>query len=165
MTPELALNTLKSTKEYFDRSTRCLEEKHSTFAPADGMYTAAQQIGHVAIVVDWFVKGASRPEGFDMNFEQHEIDVRKVKTIKEARAMLDQSFKAAEKFAKSLSAAEIAKPLPDGPIMAGMPRFAIFPAIDEHTAHHRGALTVYSRMLGLTPAMPYMEMEPAPAKV
>jgi len=26
----------------------------------------------------------------------------------------------------------------------------------EHTAHHRGALTVYSRVLGKVPAMPYM---------
>jgi uncharacterized damage-inducible protein DinB len=25
----------------------------------------------------------------------------------------------------------------------------------EHTAHHRGALTVYSRLLGKVPPMPY----------
>jgi uncharacterized damage-inducible protein DinB len=25
----------------------------------------------------------------------------------------------------------------------------------EHTAHHRGALTVYSRLLGKVPLMPY----------
>ena len=45
--------------------------------------------------------------------------------------------------------------------MVGMPRFGIAPSIVEHTAHHRGALTVYSRTLGLTSAMPYMEEMPA----
>jgi uncharacterized damage-inducible protein DinB len=49
-------------------------------------------------------------------------------------------------------------PLPPGPVMGGMPRMAIVGAIQDHTAHHRGALTVYSRLCGHTPAMPYMEM-------
>jgi len=35
---------------------------------------------------------------------------------------------------------------------------AIFSAITAHTAHHRGALTVYARILGLVPPMPSMEM-------
>lgn len=33
-----------------------------------------------------------------------------------------------------------------------------FAAILEHTAHHRGVLTVHSRLCGHTPAMPYMDM-------
>jgi uncharacterized damage-inducible protein DinB len=35
---------------------------------------------------------------------------------------------------------------------------AIFGAITDHTAHHRGALTVYARLNGIVPPMPYMEM-------
>ena len=41
--------------------------------------------------------------------------------------------------------------------MGGLPRSAIFGAITDHTAHHRGALTVYARLLGKTPPMPYMD--------
>ena len=48
--------------------------------------------------------------------------------------------------------------LPAGPIMGGDPRFVIFGALTDHTAHHRGALTVYARLLGKVPPMPYMEM-------
>ena len=33
--------------------------------------------------------------------------------------------------------------MPDGPIMGGAPRFAIFGAITDHTAHHRGALEAF----------------------
>ena len=49
-------------------------------------------------------------------------------------------------------------PLAPGPIMGGLPRFTIFGALTDHSAHHRGALTVYARLLGKVPPMPYMEM-------
>jgi uncharacterized damage-inducible protein DinB len=48
--------------------------------------------------------------------------------------------------------------LPDNPILGSVPRWTAIGAILDHTVHHRGALTVYSRMLGLTPPMPYMDM-------
>ena len=48
--------------------------------------------------------------------------------------------------------------LPEGPIMGGLPRMAIFGAITDHTAHHRGALTVYARLQGVVPPMPYGDM-------
>jgi uncharacterized damage-inducible protein DinB len=34
---------------------------------------------------------------------------------------------------------------------------AIFGAITDHTAHHRGALTVYARLAGAVPPMPYAD--------
>jgi uncharacterized damage-inducible protein DinB len=48
-------------------------------------------------------------------------------------------------------------PIADGPIMGGAPRMAIFGAITDHTAHHRGALTVYARLGGAVPPMPYAD--------
>jgi uncharacterized damage-inducible protein DinB len=41
--------------------------------------------------------------------------------------------------------------------MGGVPRMAIFGAITDHTAHHRGALTVYARLAGAVPPMPYAD--------
>jgi len=38
------------------------------------------------------------------------------------------------------------------------PRLVVIGAISDHTAHHRGALTVYARLLGKEPKMPYMDM-------
>jgi uncharacterized damage-inducible protein DinB len=40
--------------------------------------------------------------------------------------------------------------------MGGLPRQCIVGAISDHTAHHRGALGVYARLLGRVPAMPYL---------
>jgi uncharacterized damage-inducible protein DinB len=160
MTPESLVAELKSSKEFFDRATRNLDEKDAGFAPVEGMLTAAQQVAHVAQTIDWFIEGAFG-SGFTMDFEQHIKDVEKIKTLKDGRAWLEKSYAQAIKAFEQRSEAEIMKPLPAGPIMGGMPRAAIAGAIAEHTAHHRGALSVYTRLRGKVPPMPYMEMEPA----
>ena len=56
------------------------------------------------------------------------------------------------------SAEEWAANLPPNPIMGESPRFVIIGALVDHTAHHRGALTVYARLRGKVPPMPYGEM-------
>ena len=149
---------LMSSKEWFDRSSRCLTEVDSKASPGEGQLTAAQQVAHVAQTVDWFIEGAFRPEGFDMDFETMTAEVLKVESLAEAREWLDRSFAHAAEVIGSKSMEELSVPLPEGPVMGGAPRMAIVGAIQDHTAHHRGALTVYSRLCGHVPAMPYMEM-------
>ena len=39
--------------------------------------------------------------------------------------------------------------------MSGAPRLAVVSGIVDHTAHHRGALSVYCRLLNKVPPMPY----------
>lgn len=157
MTPDASAQALKATQEYFNRSSRCLTEDDSAFSPAEGMITTAQAVAHVAETVDWFVEGAFRPEGFDMEFEGHWARALAVTSLTEARALSDRSFARAIEVFGSKSEAELAEPLPAGLVMGGLPRFHVISGIDEHTAHHRGALTVYSRLRGHVPAMPYLE--------
>jgi uncharacterized damage-inducible protein DinB len=153
-----AVIELQSAREFFNRSTRGLTEAHSNFAPAEGMMTAAQQVAHVAHTIDWFVEGAFRPEGFDQNWEAHAKVVGGYASLEQARAWFERAVASAIAKAESLSDAELLEALPAGPIMGGAPRMAIFGAITDHTAHHRGALTVYARLNGIVPPMPYMEM-------
>lgn len=156
MLAEQLTRQANAAKEFFDRSTGCLEGDDASFTPADGMMTAAQQIAHVAQTIDWFIEGASRREGFDMDFEKHMASIQKIQTLDDARAWYAKAHQALIEFIGSKSDEELMSPLPDGPVMGGAPRMAIVGAVDDHTAHHRGALTVYSRLIGKTPAMPYM---------
>jgi uncharacterized damage-inducible protein DinB len=82
-----------------------------------------------------------------------------VQSLGAARAWLDTAFTRAAEFLAARTPEELAQPLPADGIMGGAPRFVIVEAINDHTAHHRGALTVYARMRGRVPAMPYMEVE------
>lgn len=146
---------LLASKDFFDRSTRVLDEADSEFRPQEGMMTVAQQVAHTAQTLDWFIEGVSKPEGFDLDFEKHAKTVASVTSLADARRKLDAAYENSVQFLRSRSPEQLAQPLPPGPIMGGQPISDVVWAMVEHTAHHRGALTVYSRMLGKVPPMPY----------
>lgn len=153
-----ALMQLDSAHEFFNRSTRNLTEALSTYAPAEGMMTVAQQVAHVAQTIDWFVEGAFRPEGFDQNWEEQAKVLASYTSLEKSRAWFERAVASAKAKVAPMTDAELMAPLPEGPIMGGAPRMAIFGALNDHTAHHRGALTVYARLNGIVPPMPYMDM-------
>lgn len=161
MKNERLLNEVKYAKEHFDRSTRVLKEEHSGHAPAPDMFTAAGQVAHVALTIDWFIDGATKPSGFNMDFAEHDRQARAATSLNAARKQLDKAFGRLTDFIKSNTQEYLDAPMTAGPLMVGEPRNAIVMGIIEHTSHHRGALTVYSRTLGLVPVMPYMEPQPA----
>jgi uncharacterized damage-inducible protein DinB len=149
---------LAATREFFNRSTRNLTEELSGYAPAAGLMTTAQQVAHVAQTVDWFLEGAFRPEGFNMDFEGMGKEINAVTSLAAAREWFERAIASASSALGAKTDAELTAPLPPGPIMGGMPKMAIVGALVDHTAHHRGALTVYARLNGIVPPMPYMEM-------
>lgn len=148
---------VRQQREFFLRSTRCLQEEHSGYAPAEGMLTVAQQVAHAAHTLGWFQEGAFRPEGFDMDFEAHAREIHAVTSLTEAREWFSNATDELANFLAGRTDEELKAPIAPGPILGGLPREQIAGALNDHTAHHRGALTVYSRLLGLTPPMPYME--------
>ena len=151
-----AIAELTNAHEFFNRSTGSLTEAHSGYAPAEGMMTAAQQVAHAAQTIEWFVEGAFRPEGFDMDFEGHAKVFMAVDSLTAARAWFEKAVAGAKTVLAQKSDAELMAPLPPGPIMGGAPRMAVISGITDHTAHHRGALTVYARLNRIVPPMPYM---------
>jgi len=151
-----AIGEVSAAHEYFNRSTSNLTEAHANFVPAAGMMTAAQQVAHAAQTIEWFLEGAFRPEGFDMDFDTHAKIIAGVTSLAEAREWFEKAVEQAKATLAGKSDADLMTPLPPGPIMGGMPRMTMIGAITDHTAHHRGALTVYARLNQVVPPMPYM---------
>ncbi len=151
------LQELKTIELFFDRSTSCLTEEDSGFKPTDEMLTVAHQVAHVAQSVDWFVDGMKSEAGFDMDFEAHWVAVTPIVSLQVAREWVSRSFTEAAKVVEEMTEEQLLSPFPEGIVMGGAPRMAGIDGISDHTAHHRGALTVYSRLLGNIPAMPYMD--------
>ena len=148
-------NQLLASQDFFERSTKVLDEADSGFRPREGMMTVAQQVAHTAQTLDWFIEGVSRPEGFDLDFEKHAKALEAMTSLAAARQMLQTAYANSVQFLRSRSPEDLSQPIPPGPIMGGQPVSDIVWAMVEHTAHHRGALTVYSRLLGKVPPMPY----------
>ena len=96
-------NQLLASKDFFERSTRVLDEADSGFRPQEGMMTVAQQVAHAAQTLDWFIDGASRPEGFDLDFAKHAKVLEGVTSLAAARQMLETSYTNALHFLRSRS--------------------------------------------------------------
>ncbi len=150
---------LERARLFFNRSTKPLTEDDSLFKPQDEMYTVAQQVAHAAHTVDWFSDSAfsETGPGWDENaLEDHNNRVLTVTSLAAARKWFDESFdRAIENFGKRTDE-ELLEVMPETSLMGQFPRFICLYGIQDHTAHHRGALTVYIRALQKTPPVPYM---------
>lgn len=157
--PRLFVEQLRKSREFFERSTSTLTEEHSGFAPKEGMMTVVQQVAHVADTFDWFHDALVDMKGFDMDFDAMHKRIQGVETLDDARAWLVRAHDRLLAFVEKSTPESLAVCLPENdPIMAGAPRAALLSAIVEHTAHHRGYLAVYARLVGQVPPMPYGEM-------
>ena len=143
--------------QFLSRTCSVFREDDSQFAPTPGQFTVAQHIAHVAQTIDWFMVGAFRPEGFDLDFAAHQQGVRECISLQDAMTWLVQSVDNAATVLGSKTPEEMMQPIAAGPLMGGEPKAAIIAAVAEHTAHHRGSLAVYARMLGYAPPMPYAD--------
>ncbi len=148
---------LKAILQFFSNTTECLTEEDSVFAPSEGMYTVAQHVAEVAHTIDWFVEGAFGTKGFDMDFEAGKKKYMSYTSLEQARKYLKEAVDRAVKAVEGKSDEELLKPLPAESHMEGQPIETIFWAMTDHTAHHRGALAVYARLLGKTPKIPYLD--------
>lgn len=156
MTAELLAEELQKIRKFFERSISVLEESDSTFSPKPEMFTVAQQVFHVAQTVDWAVAGAFG-SGWDLNFEEADRETRGVVSLTEAKASFARAMENAEVVLRSQPEEKLNSYFPeDDPIWPGKPRNQVLQIISDHTAHHRGALTVYSRLLDKVSPMPYV---------
>ena len=83
--------------------------------------------------------------------------MKKYKSFDESVKILKEATARGIEIIKNVADAELMAPI-TGEVMKGAPKLAIINAITDHSAHHRGALSVYARLLGKTPKMPYEGM-------
>jgi uncharacterized damage-inducible protein DinB len=145
---------LENSRKYFKGTLAVFGESDSGFAPRPEMFCVAAQVRHVADTVDWFVEGAFG-DGWDMDFEAHVAHAHAATSLADEVAHLERAHEAAAALIQGMSDEELFAPIADGAIMGGAPRAAVVSGILDHSAHHRGALAVYARLLGRQPAMPY----------
>ena len=158
MLSKLIIERLQSTYQFFLNTTECLAEKDSSFAPKKGMLTVAQHVSGVAHTIDWFINGAFGDKGFDLDFEAGKKKVMSCESLTQALEQLKVAVDKAVKAVEGKSDEFLLEPLPAESPIAGQPLDTIFWAMTDHTAHHRGALAVYARLLGKTPKIPYQDM-------
>lgn len=151
-----ALNEIQVTRQFFNRSTRCLLEEDSSFRPKNEIMTVAAHVAHAAQAIDWFRIGAFEGN-WRMDFDVMQAETDVAPSLESARRELEAAWQRLREACERASEAELGATLPDNPILPGRPRYHVIEAIVDHTAHHRGALAVYARLAGRVPEMPYGE--------
>ncbi len=149
------IKELEMQKMFLLNTINCLSEEDSGFSPNDKMFTVAQHIGHAAETIDWFMEGAFG-KGFDMNFDEERIR-EKYNSFDDSVKLLNEATARGIEVIKKVSDAELMTPI-TGEVLKGVPKLAVVGGITDHTAHHRGALSVYARLLDRVPMMPYSGM-------
>jgi uncharacterized damage-inducible protein DinB len=151
-----ALATLDDTRKFFDRTTSVLTEADSNFRSTPETMTVASMVAHVAQTLDWFRDGAFRGD-WRLDFEALTAETDAVTSLAEARRWLARAFAELRTTVEAATDADLAAELLENLILPGRPRYNAIQAIVDHTAHHRGALAVYARLLCRVPPMPYVE--------
>jgi len=158
------IQELQMNEEFLGRVLKAFDESDSTFTPAAELFppekkpmSVAAQVAHIGITVDWFVDRWEKDE-WDMDFETHLNQAHAVKSLAEAKALTSRAFARARDFIQADDGKTLQESLPpDDALMPNMPKFCLVGAISDHTAHHRGSLSVYLRQLGKIPPLPYMD--------
>lgn len=143
-------------RTYLRNIIKDFRSEHGDFRPVEGMLTVAQHINHVALTIAWFREGAFG-SGFDMDFEKIEKTNHEPVSLEAALTRLDEEYDGYATFLADKTQSELLAPMADNPIFGAIPRISAIFAQSDHTAHHRGALSVYLRLLGITPMMIYAE--------
>jgi len=153
-TAERLAKELESALKLFRTTTSVFGAGDAGFAPDPALYTVAGHIAHAADSIDWFVEGAFGT-GWNMDFEKLIAQARAVTELDDATGWLDRAFDNAVRVVGQASEEALFEPIADARIMGGAPRMAVVGAIVDHTAHHRGSLAVYARLIGKAPPMLY----------
>ncbi len=151
-----ALGGIDATRKFFDRTTSVLEEADSGFRATPDTMTVAGQVAHVAQTIDWFRAGALH-DAWNLDWEKLGAETAAVGSLDAARRWLAEAWQRLRAEVEALPEAKLAETMADNPILPGLPRAHAIPSLIDHTAHHRGALAVYARLLGRVPPMPYSE--------
>lgn len=175
--------------EYFHRVVDIFNESESNFRPSKDLLSVAGQILHVSILIEYFLSGMfGKYEGFTplSECELGFIDMSWTKiadekylhlvldaarwpqafiastSVIEALKLFDDVMAKTVEFIETMSLQDFisAKP-PINPVFP--PEKFQYPDIleimNDHTAHHRGALVVYAHLLEKDPKMPYFDLQ------
>ena len=145
---------LESTRKFFKTTLSIFTSEDEGFAPYPELYSVAGHVAHVADSIDWFIEGAFG-DGWDLEIDASIAKAKAVTSLDEAIQWMERAFGNAISVVGGATDEALVEPISDKQIMEGAPRLAVVSGIVDHTAHHRGSLAVYARLVGKEPPMPY----------
>ena len=124
--------------------------EHAGYKPADELWTVTAHINHIADTVCWAREGLFGA-GFEAAAKLMQDQTDHPNSLDQAMDRLKHTYNEWITFLESKSTEELDTLLPANPLFGIKPKWHTIYECAEHTAHHRGALCVYLRILGIAP--------------
>jgi uncharacterized damage-inducible protein DinB len=173
--------TIGKQKEFFQRSLSCFTEEDADYRPQPGMLSVSGHIHHTTASIELMMSGilrefprfgerryASRRPGatwkewgMDWAYSANHDTVRADWSLASALRAFDETMDIVSTIFAELTPDEMRQPLGDNPMKLPSAFAVLYFGIFDHTAHHRGALSQYARLLGKEPRIPYFDMAEA----
>jgi uncharacterized damage-inducible protein DinB len=151
---DTAIQLVKRERNFLMNILKDFKPEHSDYKPQKEMKTVGQQIRHIELTIKFHYYSTFGP-GFDMSFQEYLAEMKKPISLEKALQGLHRMYDEAIAMLEKTTAEELLADLPNNPMLGTGACYTVIYKNSEHTAHHRGALSVYLRMLGITPAMVY----------
>jgi uncharacterized damage-inducible protein DinB len=149
-----AVRLIRQERHFLHNILNDFREEHSNFKPTEEMRTVGQQIEHIALSTNFFYESAFG-SGFKMSFPQYLEEMKKIIGLEKALKDLDEAYEEAISLVENKTHDEMEAPIPPNPMLGDFTCKSIIYRSQDHTAHHRGMLAVYLRLLGIKPTMVY----------
>jgi uncharacterized damage-inducible protein DinB len=149
-----ALAEIEGTRKFFERTTSVFEEADSGFRATPETMSIAAMVAHVAQTIDWFREGGFE-DRWRTDFAEMTAATDRVESLGVARKWLDEAWERLRAAVAAMPEAKLEQSIRPNPILPERPRYYVIEGLVDHTAHHRGSLAVFARLLGRLPPMPY----------
>ena len=147
------LERWETSREYMLAVAEAMPESEYNFKPTPEEMTFAQQLMHIAAVIDWH--GFSKADGqeFEPRWEEFKVEGR---SKKEMIDILNREFARADKLIVDFDPNRLEEKGSYGKFTRTRQQF--FMLMADHITHHRAQMLVYLRLKGITPPK-YVEFQ------
>ncbi len=147
------LERWEQSKAYTLSMAEAMPEAHYSFKPSENMMSFADQLMHIALVIEWHAH--SRFAGLNTPFRQKEYNAEGL-TKNSIIKVLEVEFDKARELIESADPNVLSEKGEYGKLIRTRRQFLLLLA--DHVSHHRGQLVVYLRLKDI-PAPSYIDYQ------
>lgn len=140
------LERWETSRAYMIAVAEAMPESEYNFKPTAEEMTFAQQLMHIALIIDWH--GFSKADGQEFNPRTEEFKVEG-RSKKQMIEIVDREFSRAGKLIADLNPERLEEKGSYNKFTRTRRQF--FMLMTDHVTHHRAQLLVYLRLKGITP--------------
>lgn len=136
----------ETSRQYIIKVAEAMPESNYSFKPTAEEMTFAQQLMHIAVIIDWHAFSKADGQEYKPRWEEFKAEGR---SKKEMIDMVNREFERTAKLLASFDPARLGETGSYDKFTRTRRQFLLLMA--DHVTHHRAQMLIYMRLKGITP--------------